>query len=371
MSQIRQESEKRKILNIIAKIIRWIIGIAIPIAIGLITPGIRRLVGVDPSPLCMTSSCHQQYSKLANQAKQKIFHFHSDTPIRFPLGVNRPVTLRDGQSNSSQGWEAIGFISKEGNFEAITVKDLNQMFDRHLEKIRVATLAPQKIILASTRHEFLTQTSSRVPVIDLIARNTQTGQISELPNVDYISFLKDALNAALNSQVKTHNINLPALQNRINRIDVYRNVQQEVCKMSEESEDINLAIPLESDNPSSIGQIPNDKGLDLANAINFETVGYVDSSGQLHLITARDICDMIQAAMNSGGSFDASGSFLQARRVSIIDLIARNRRDGKYYLLPNVRADSFLRGTINAFVNSTWRKIDIDVRNLGIRNIEE
>ncbi len=193
--------------------IRWIIGTIIGIAMTLFSPWIRQRIGIDPSPLCMTASCHQQYSRLANQAKQKISHFHSDTPIRFYLGINRPVTLKNGQSNSSQGWEAIGFISNRGTFEALTVKDLYQMFDRHLERIRVATLAPQKIILASTMQEFSTAQSSGVPVIDLIARNTQTGQISKLYNVDYISFLKDALNAALKSEVKTHNINLPALQN--------------------------------------------------------------------------------------------------------------------------------------------------------------
>ncbi|MDJ0575665.1 MAG: hypothetical protein QNJ65_10925 [Xenococcaceae cyanobacterium MO_234.B1] len=387
-------------LNISGTTIRWIIGTIIGIIMGLFNPSIRRYIGIDPSPLCMTSSCHQQYSRLANKAKQKISHLQSDVPIRFPLGVNRPVTLKNGSPNSSQGWEAIGFVNRSGTFKAITGKDLHQIFDRHLEKIKVVTLAPQKLILASTRNEFLTTSSSRVAIIDLIARNTQTGQISLLPNVDYISFFKDALNAALNSEVKTHNINLQALQNRMtrsnqqtteqtpqeqeipsipkNRIDIYRNAQQEVCKMSEESEDINLAIPLGSNNPISIGQIPNDNRLNLANSVNFEAVGFVNSSGQAHPITAGDICDMImlQASMNSGGSFDASavdasGSFLQARRVSVIDLIARDQRNGKYYLLPNVRVDSFGRDAVNAFFNSTWRKNDIDVRNLRIRNIEE
>lgn len=202
MSQPRQESEERKILNIIVKIIRWIFGIATTIAIGLLTPWIQELISdkisIDRCVLCTTSSCYKQYSRLANQAKQKISHLHSDTPIRFPLGVNRPVTLKSGQSNSSQGWEAIGFISSRGAFEAITARDLPEMFDRHLEKIKTAQ-------------------SSRVSEIDLIARNTQTGQISVLPNVDYISFFKDALNAALKSEVKTHNLNLPALQNRMRR----------------------------------------------------------------------------------------------------------------------------------------------------------
>ena len=204
-------------LNINGTTMRWIIGIIISIITGLLNPTIRRWLWIDPSPLCMTSSCHQQYSRLADKAKQKISHFHSDAPIRFPLGVNRPVTLKNEQPNSSQGWEAIGFISRRGTFEAITVKELHQMFDRHLEIIKVATLAPQKIIPASTRNEFLTTSSSRVAVIDLIARNTQTGQISVLLNVDYISFFKDALNAALKSEVKTHNINLQVLQNRMRR----------------------------------------------------------------------------------------------------------------------------------------------------------
>lgn len=366
---------------------RWVIGTIIGIIISLFNPSIRQWIGIDPSPLCMTSSCHQQYSKLADKAKQKISHLQSDVPIRFPLGLNRPITLKNRQPNSSQGWEAIGFISTRGAFEAITVKDLHQMFDRHLETIKAADILPQEIISASTSNEFLITSSSRVAVIDLIARNRQTGQISELPNVDYISLVKDALNAALKSEVKTHNINLQTLQNRItrnnqritertpqdtepeipsiaeNRIAIYRNVQQEVCKLSEDSEDLNLVIPLGSDNPISSERIPDSNRPNLANTLDFETVGFVNSSGDSRPITASDICEIvtIQASRNNDSSFDTT---------AVIDLIARDQKNGKYYLLPNVQVDSFSRDIVNAFFNSTWRKNDIDVRNLRIGRAE-
>lgn len=166
-----------------------------------------------------------------------------------------------------------------------------------------------------------------------------------------------------------------------NQIDIYRSVHEEVCRRSE---DISIAIPLGTDNPIPIEQIPNDNSLELADSINFEAVGYIDSSGQPHSITARDVCEMIQTAINNGGSFDTSyfeqeevliadvsSSFLQAKEVSVVDLIVRNPRNGRYYLHSNVRVDSFCRDAVNAFLNDTWSKNDIDLRNLNLRNIEE
>ncbi len=146
------------------------------------------------------------------------------------------------------------------------------------------------------------------------------------------------------------------------------------------TDDIRVAIPLGENDPFPVGALPGDDDYEGINVSSFEETGYVDSSGQALPVTGGDVVDMFTQEANNGGSFDAlktreilvadaSGSFLQARRVSVIDLIARNRRDGKYYLLPNVRVDSFCRDALNAVSNRTWRRNDVDVRRLNLRRL--
>ena len=161
-------------------------------------------------------------------------------------------------------------------------------------------------------------------------------------------------------------------------VDQIRGLRDEA--ESQLSDDIAVAIPLGTDGPFT-GALLNDDNYGGRNVGYLEEIGYVDNSGQPQPITGGDVVEMFSTEANNGGSFDAalkpremlvtdaSGLFSQARRISVIDLICRNRQTNRYYLLPNVRVDSFCRDALNAFSNRTWRENYVDVKNLRIRNI--
>lgn len=159
-------------------------------------------------------------------------------------------------------------------------------------------------------------------------------------------------------------------------VDQIRDVRDEA--ESKLSDDIAVIIPLGTDGPFGIGELPDDNDYGGRNVGVFEEVGYVDSSGQPEPVTGGDVVEMMTAEANNGGSFDAlktremlvtdaSGLFWQARRVSVIDLICRNRQTGRYYLLPNVRVDSFCRDALNSVSEHTWYRNDVDVRRLLLK----
>ncbi|NEQ65223.1 MAG: hypothetical protein F6K21_06945 [Symploca sp. SIO2D2] len=85
---------------------------------------------------------------------------------------------------------------------------------------------------------------------------------------------------------------------------------------------------------------------------------------------------MFNAAVRNGGTLgtnadsrqtivaDASGSLIQARRITMIDLIVRNKDDDRYYLLPDIRIASFCRDALNSVANRTFRRYKSDLRRL-------
>ena len=158
-------------------------------------------------------------------------------------------------------------------------------------------------------------------------------------------------------------------------VEAIRGLRDEVG--SQLSDDIAVIIPLGTDGPFGVGALRNDDNYGGRNVGYFEEIGYVDESGQPLPVTGGDLVDMFGTEANNGGSFDAlktremfvtdaSGSFLQARRVAVIDLICRNRQTDRYYLLPNVRVDSFCRDALNSVSERTWSRNDVDVRRLRI-----
>lgn len=136
---------------------------------------------------------------------------------------------------------------------------------------------------------------------------------------------------------------------------------------SQMPEDINLAIPIGTNSPIRIGQLPGDSGT--ATSSNFEATGFLNSQGQPKNITANDVANMTKTEADYGGSLpstaeaqnirlaDASGRFYQARRIPSINLIIRNRRTGKRAVVPNVNANAFCRDILNAFLNHNYRRI--------------
>lgn len=147
------------------------------------------------------------------------------------------------------------------------------------------------------------------------------------------------------------------------------------------TDDIQVAIELGTDSPFGSGVLSGDNNYAGQNVSIFEEVGYVDNSGQPEPVTGGDLVEMIYTEANNGGSFDsalktremlvadASGSFLQTRRISVIDLIVRNRNNNRYYLLPNVRVDSFCRDALNAVSNRTWRRNYVNLGRLSPRRL--
>ncbi|NEQ67567.1 MAG: hypothetical protein F6K21_19085 [Symploca sp. SIO2D2] len=145
------------------------------------------------------------------------------------------------------------------------------------------------------------------------------------------------------------------------------------------SDNIAYSIPLGSNAPFAVGQLRNDDGGTL-NSTNIEATGYSTRSGQPEPFTGRDTINMFTEEVRNDGSFDvdsvgscgskqtvvtdASSSFLQARRIAVIDLIVRDKRNSKYYLLPNIRVDSFCRDALNSVYNRTYRRFNGNLRRL-------
>jgi hypothetical protein len=144
------------------------------------------------------------------------------------------------------------------------------------------------------------------------------------------------------------------------------------------TDNISYAIPLGTNSPFAAGQLRNDDGGTI-NAANFEGVGTVTNSGEPEPVTGRDAVRMMDEEIRHNGSFDnvslsdkqmlmadASGSFLQARRVAYIDLIVQDRQSGRYYLFPKIRVDSFCRDALNSVHNRTFHRYNGDLGRLRI-----
>ncbi|MDY6803994.1 MAG: hypothetical protein SXA11_09335 [Cyanobacteriota bacterium] len=184
-----------------------IMGLIVAILFGVFQifyPEVRDWFGLESVQLCNRSSCRDKFSKLILKAKQNLSSMQANQPIQFPLGVNHPIRLTESRPDSEQTWQVIGSINPEGKIEAITVADLLEMFDAHLNFLQDDTLSrmPEEtqVLIASSSTTYAY--APDILVIDLVAYNAQTQKIYILPNVTYNSVLKDALNAALNKEVR-------------------------------------------------------------------------------------------------------------------------------------------------------------------------
>ncbi|MGK7875997.1 MAG: hypothetical protein AB4426_22675 [Xenococcaceae cyanobacterium] len=141
--------------------------------------------------------------------------------------------------------------------------------------------------------------------------------------------------------------------------------EQEVSIMPE---DIPLQFPGGTNSPIRIGQIPDDTGTPGA-ASRVMFIGFVGRDGQARSFTPNQLGSMFNTEYNNGGNLtvnadsqdillaDASGTFLQARRIPVIDLIVRNPRNGRRYVVRRVNANAVCRDAINGVHNRTLRRI--------------
>ncbi len=133
-------------------------------------------------------------------------------------------------------------------------------------------------------------------------------------------------------------------------------------------EDIPLLFPGGSNSPIAMGQIPDDTGTPGA-ATGVPYVGFINKNGQANNFTPGVLEPMFNDERRNGGNLtfnsetqnilvaDASGSFLQARRIPVLDLIVINPRDGRPYVIRRVNANAVCRDGVNSVHNGTLRRL--------------
>jgi len=155
-------------------------------------------------------------------------------------------------------------------------------------------------------------------------------------------------------------------QERSNLLNSYH---QAIEMLSVMPEDIPVEFPLGTNSPIRTGQIPNDTGTP-AEANNLIAQGFVDQNGQPHYFTPTNLVAMFSAAIQNGGNIprsilpetqenllaDAQGVFFQAQRIPVLDLIVRNVRTNRRYIVRNVNANAFERDALNAVLTRTLRR---------------
>jgi len=174
----------------------------------------QRPIGQTPQEMGI-----ENYLELVRTAKRKISGMNPDMPVRFPLGVNSPIRLSEGETNlAAQTLEYIGFVSESGEAKSITISDMTAMFEVYLNSLGVNSAimpAPQRILVANASNAFIQAQRRPVPVLDVTARNTQTKQMYIMPNVRFLGVVRDSLNAVLNNQLSENDYNMSQLRDQI------------------------------------------------------------------------------------------------------------------------------------------------------------
>lgn len=141
-----------------------------------------------------------------------------------------------------------------------------------------------------------------------------------------------------------------------------------------------LKFRVGTNRPIRIGQTsPNDNGTQARRPNNDRAIGYVTSNGQPKPLTRRDLVSpsgMFPVELRNGGQIratsqvpqilvaDARGSFFQAQRQPLIDLIVEDPTDGNIYLLPSVYVNAFCRDALNAVLND-----EVELNNYDVESI--
>ncbi|MGL5061513.1 MAG: hypothetical protein ACRC62_16180 [Microcoleus sp.] len=143
-------------------------------------------------------------------------------------------------------------------------------------------------------------------------------------------------------------------------------------KQAEESMAVmpeNLALEIDggTNSPIGIGQIPDDTGTPPA-ATNVVIEGFVAQDGQPRNFNSDNISPMFNTERNNGGNLpriasaeqillaDASGTFLQAKRIPVLDLMVRDSRNNRRYVVRNVNANAVCRDALNAVLKGKLRR---------------
>ncbi len=182
----------------------------------------RQSIGIEPIQiqLCDRAYCKQKFAKLILKAQRNLVGIPSEQEVKFPIGVNSPISLRERPSAVGE-LQVIGSINKQGKVEPIKLSNIREIFEHHLNFLNSLDLSSnnkQKNI-QFLQVSYFSNSSIYTARLDLIVVNPSTKVVYFLPNVLYSSVLKDALNAALNKEVipnttiKVENLDLKAIQN--------------------------------------------------------------------------------------------------------------------------------------------------------------
>lgn len=128
--------------------------------------------------------------------------------------------------------------------------------------------------------------------------------------------------------------------------------------VAQDTANISVAVPLGTDRPVNVGDLTHDNG-DSRLTGELDAIGVVTPGGEVEPITPGDERTMFENEEAGRGTLtafdgskqkliaDASGSWLQADRVLVFDLIVYKRDNNKVYLVPNVIGDAFCRDALN------------------------
>lgn len=136
-------------------------------------------------------SAESEYLRHVSNAETSLSYLDPNTRIRFPLGVNHPLSLSEAETENF-GRDAIGYISNSGEAISFTAGELIELFSLFPELSDV-------------------QDVSDIPTIDLIFLNPQNNGIYSAPKVSLIGVFRDLVNSLNNQTIEVSEIDLTQL----------------------------------------------------------------------------------------------------------------------------------------------------------------
>jgi len=136
------------------------------------------------------------------QAEEAVAVLPEDIPLRFDLGTNYPIRIRQLQDGAElttkTGYDAVGYVDRSENAKSFNSSVLRAMFaveGRNGGNLAITSEA-QHILVADASRKFWQ--AKRIPTIDLIVHNQENNQVFILRNANANAICRDALNSVLN-----------------------------------------------------------------------------------------------------------------------------------------------------------------------------
>jgi hypothetical protein len=319
----------------------------------------------------------KNYQQYLLNAKKNILLLPVNMSVKFPLGVICPLRIGDTLENPNTEQpnpklEVIGFIEQAtGKTEIITPADLAKMFDKSLAATnqRDSTLSPMSQNLSTDNNTGTFSQTQNMAVIDLIAIDTRSKQAYLIPDILFISFFRDAFNAAVNKQVVPNNYDLKHL-NLSHPSDQPEQLPQSIPEdLPMTLDNVNYAVnKLSSMSMNKNIRIPTSDG-------RYFILGSINPNSRVsEPIKVRDLIAMFKSHIREGGEINPGITIQQnnlsrngvdsqrehtrnsptsEQEVFVIDLIIRDTSDSHTYLVRGVNFNALKRDAFNAVLNNT------------------